>query len=71
LHIDVRGCGFLRNMVRMLVGTLVDIGRGKRPMDDIPRLLANEPGLRSGPTAPAHGLCLMTVDYPETFQKGV
>ena len=63
LHIDVRGSGFLRNMVRMLVGTLVDIGLGKRPADDISRLLAGEPGLRSGPTAPAHGLCLMTVDY--------
>lgn len=71
LHIDVRGSGFLRNMVRMLVGTLVDIGKGKRPVDDIPRLLTNEPGLRSGPTAPAHGLCLMTVDYPESFQKDV
>lgn len=63
LHIDVRGSGFLRNMVRMLVGTLVDVGRGKRPAADVTRLLAGEPGLRSGPTAPAHGLCLMTVDY--------
>jgi tRNA pseudouridine38-40 synthase len=50
-------------MVRMLVGTLVEIGRGKRPVADIDRLLAGEPGLRGGPTAPAHGLCLMTVDY--------
>ena len=64
LHIDVRGSGFLRNMVRMLVGTLVEIGRGKRPASDISRLLAGESGLRSGPTAPAHGLCLMAVNYP-------
>jgi len=71
LHIDVRGSGFLRNMVRMLVGTLIDVGKGKRPGIDIPRLLANEPGLRSGPTAPPHGLCLMSVDYPEPFQKNV
>jgi tRNA pseudouridine38-40 synthase len=71
LHVDVRGSGFLRNMVRMLVGTLVDVGKGKRPVGDIPRLLANEPGLRSGPTAPPHGLCLMSVDYPEAFQKDV
>ena len=71
LHVDVRGSGFLRNMVRMLVGTLVDVGKGKRPVGDIPRLLANEPGLRSGPTAPPHGLCLMSVDYPEPFQKDV
>lgn len=71
LHIDVRGSGFLRNMVRMLVGTLVEIGKGKRPATDVLRLLANEPGVRAGATAPAHGLCLMAVDYPETFQKNV
>lgn len=71
LHIDVRGSGFLRNMVRMLVGTLVAIGLGKRPITDIVRLLANEPGTRAGATAPPHGLCLISVDYPESFQKDV
>jgi tRNA pseudouridine38-40 synthase len=71
LHIDVRGSGFLRNMVRMLVGTLIEIGRKKRPATDIARLLANEPGVRAGATAPPHGLCLMSVDYPESFQKDV
>ena len=71
LHIDVRGSGFLRNMVRMLVGTLVEIGKGKRPATDMPRLLARQPGLRAGATAPPHGLCLMSVDYPESFQKNV
>jgi tRNA pseudouridine38-40 synthase len=69
LKIDVRGSGFLRNMVRMLVGTLVAVGRGKRPPHDVARLLANQPGVRSGPTAPAHGLCLMAVSYSELFQK--
>ena len=69
LHIDVRGSGFLRNMVRMLVGTLVQVGRGQRPVADIERLLARETGVRSGLTAPAHGLCLMAVSYPEPFQK--
>lgn len=64
LHIDVRGSGFLRNMVRMLVGTLVEIGQGKRPANDISLLLARTPGVRSGATAPPHGLCLMAVDYP-------
>ena len=71
LHIDVRGSGFLRNMVRMLAGTLVEVGLGKRPAADIPRLLAREPGLRCGPTAPANGLCLMAVNYSESFQKSV
>ena len=71
LHIDVRGSGFLRNMVRMLVGTLVEVGRGKRPAHDIVRLLANAEGVRCGPTAPPQGLCLMAVDYPDPFQKTV
>lgn len=64
LFIDVRGSGFLKNMVRMLVGTLVEIGLGKRPIDDMRKLLTeHEEGLLSGQTAPAHGLCLMEVWY--------
>ena len=63
LHIEVRGSGFLRNMVRLLTGTLVEIGRGKRPVADIPRLLAREPGVRAGVNAPPQGLCLMEVYY--------
>lgn len=65
LHIDVRGSGFLRSMVRLIVGTLVEIGRGKRAPDDIAALLARVPGVKCGPTAPAHGLCLMAVRYPD------
>jgi tRNA pseudouridine38-40 synthase len=61
LHIDFRGSGFLKNMIRMLVGTLIQVGQGRRPESDILQLLAGEPELRSGPTAPAHGLCLMEV----------
>jgi tRNA pseudouridine38-40 synthase len=71
LHIDVRGTGFLRNMVRLIVGTLVEVGKGKRPISDIVRLLAFEPGVRAGVNAPPQGLCLMAVDYPEDFQKSV
>jgi tRNA pseudouridine38-40 synthase len=71
LHIDVRGSGFLRNMVRMLAGTLVEVGGGRRPAQDIVRLLAREAGVRCGPTAPPQGLCLMAVSYPEQFQKTV
>lgn len=63
LLIDVRGSGFLRNMVRMLVGTLVQVGQGKRPVEDVGRLLEGAPGMRSGPTAPPQGLCLMEVWY--------
>jgi tRNA pseudouridine38-40 synthase len=61
--IDVRGSGFLKNMVRMLVGTLVEIGQGRRPPEDIRRLLAGDESLRSSATAPPQGLCLIEVTY--------
>lgn len=63
LHIDVSGSGFLKNMVRMMVGTLVEIGRGKRSVRDVSALLSGN--LKVGPalTAPAQGLCLMEVWY--------
>ena len=63
IRIDVRGSGFLRNMVRIMVGTLVEVGLGKRPADLIARILAGESGVAAGATAPARGLCLMEVYY--------
>lgn len=63
--IDVRGGGFLRNMVRIMVGTLVEIGRGKRPETDVAALLDGCDGLRAGATAPPQGLCLMEVYYAD------
>lgn len=63
IYIDVRGSGFLKNMVRMIVGTLVETGQGRRPLEDIEKLLAAVPGLRAGATAPAKGLCLEEVWY--------
>lgn len=63
LTIDVRGSGFLRNMVRMMVGTLVDVGQGKRSSKEIADLLAGREGVGPAHTAPAHGLCLMEVWY--------
>jgi tRNA pseudouridine38-40 synthase len=61
----IEGKGFLKNMVRIIVGTLVEIGQGKRGVDSIEQLL--ESGLReeAGITAPAQGLCLESVDYFE------
>jgi tRNA pseudouridine38-40 synthase len=63
ISIDVRGSGFLRNMVRMMVGTLVAVGKGKMPPEAVGRLLKCESGISAGATAPSHGLCLMEVFY--------
>jgi tRNA pseudouridine38-40 synthase len=50
-------------MVRILVGTLVEVAQGKRPASDLPKLLRGEDDVMCGPTAPAHGLCLQEVWY--------
>ena len=63
LYIDICGSGFLKNMVRMMVGTLVDIGRGKRPPGDVRQLLTEPSSTAPALTAPAQGLCLVEVIY--------
>lgn len=63
LVFDIAGKGFLRYMVRSLVGTLVEIGRGQRAVSDIARLLAAPDRSAAGRTAPARGLFLVKVDY--------
>jgi tRNA pseudouridine38-40 synthase len=59
----VTGSGFLHHMVRNIVGTLVEIGRGALPPDAIPRILAAHDRSAAGPTAPASGLFLVSVEY--------
>ena len=63
ITIDVRGTGFLRNMVRIMVGTLVAVGRGKLVSGTVYRLLAAGDRTQAGVTAPPQGLCLMEVYY--------
>ena len=63
--IDVVGGGFLKNMVRVMAGTLVDIGRGRFTADHISLLLQDGDRKKAGVTAPANGLCLMKVYYPD------
>ena len=63
LVFEIAGTGFLRYMVRSLVGTLVEIGRGQRPADEMARLLAAPDRTAAGRTAPAHGLFLVKVEY--------
>lgn len=63
LFYDVSANGFLYNMVRILAGTMLEIGSGKLPQDAILRALASKRRSDAGATAPPHGLALMRVQY--------
>jgi len=57
---------FLHHMVRYMVGTMIDVARGRRPVDDVDMLLGPGTGIVTSPPAPANGLCLVRVYYDET-----
>lgn len=63
LYFDIKGNGFLYNMVRILVGTFIEIGRHRMQESDMKRILESGDRDKAGPTAPAHGLCLEKVYY--------
>ncbi len=63
LAIDVEGDAFLRNMVRILVGTLLGVGEGRLAAAQIAEIIASRDRRRAGQTAPAHGLTLVAVRY--------
>jgi len=63
LQISVTADGFLYNMVRIIVGTLVEVGRGERSARDIPAILESRVRENAGMTVPPQGLCLMEVLY--------
>lgn len=60
---ELEATGFLRHMARTLVGTLLEVGRGRRRGDSMPGLLAARERAAAGPTAPARGLTLVRVEY--------
>lgn len=63
LVIRVRGNGFLYNMVRIIAGTLLEIGQGRREPDSVPDILEALDRSAAGPTAPAHGLTLIRYEF--------
>ncbi len=62
-HFDISANGFLYKMARNIVGTLVEVGRGKVAPKEIPGIIEAKDRSLAGPTAPAHGLCLVSVTY--------
>ena len=61
----VHGRSFLRYMVRKIVGTLLEVGRGRLTPADIPQIFESRDRSRSGPTVPPEGLYLVALDYPD------
>ena len=71
IEFTVSANGFLYNMVRAIVGTLVQAGYGKLQPEDVKRILDSADRSQAGPTAPARGLCLMAVRYERSERKEV
>ncbi len=66
LQIEVQANGFLYGMMRLLVGMLVQVGRGERTLENFEQIWTNESREQVKYAAPAHGLCLLRVGYPES-----
>jgi tRNA pseudouridine38-40 synthase len=66
---DVEGDGFLRHMVRAIVGTLADVGRGRRGPEWMRDVIASRDRSQAGRTAPAHGLFLVSVGYGDSRDR--
>lgn len=63
VQFELEGTAFLKHMVRNIVGTLVEVGRGQQPVPWVAEVLASRDRTRAGPTAPAQGLVLVDVRY--------
>jgi tRNA pseudouridine38-40 synthase len=66
VYIEIRADGFLYHMARMIAGTLIRLGLGKISPLDMNSILASRDSLKGGPAAPARGLFLDSVEYPDT-----
>src|SRR4029077_10204752 len=68
IWLDVEADGFLYNMVRAIAGTLMNVGRGFWPIEQVAAIVSAQDRTQAGPTAPAQGLFLMRLEYPHLHQ---
>lgn len=71
VRIRARANAFIQQMVRSLVGTLVQVGEGKRSPSEMPGVLVAKDRSAAGPVAPPHGLCLVSVEYDDGWSRPV
>lgn len=69
ITIRVTGTGFLYNMVRIIAGTLISVGTGEILPESIPEILEKKDRSKAGPTAPAHGLTMIGIQYEDEIQR--
>ena len=69
LHFIIKADRFLRNMVRAIVGTMINIGLGKIDVKDLHRIIKSKNRSEAGFSVPAHGLYLTDVEYPDDIKK--
>lgn len=70
IYIQIEADGFLRNMARNIVGTLIDIGRGYLPEGSMEKILNSRERRQAGQTAPAKGLTLLNVKFDKNYSRG-
>lgn len=68
LHFTIKADRFLRNMVRAIVGTLINVGLEKITIDDLQAIIQSKDRSEAGYSVPAHGLYLINIDYPESIK---
>ena len=69
VRVRARADGFIQQMVRSLVGTLLQVGEGRRSPDEMPAVLSARDRRAAGPVAPPHGLCLVSVEYDDAWSS--
>lgn len=69
LRIKARANAFIQQMVRSLVGTLIQVGEGRRSPDEMAAIIAAKDRASAGPVAPPHGLCLVSVEYDDDWSR--